>query len=297
MKFISKIDGHITHLSEFIVDKPKANVLILHGMAEHRFRYDGFAKFLNDHDINVYTLDIRGHGESKVDGYFGFFAKEDGFKKNVDDINDIIQIIKNKNGLPLILFGHSMGSLFARSYVKRHPNNIDGLILTGSPGLPVGFKVIKAGLKIPAFFFTRKKARFVSKMMNNTFNKTIKNKRTDLDWLSFNQDNVDAYIADPLSNFTFTYSGYLDIFNLMEDVYLKNWGEVDPYLPIYFMIGQHDTTLDFNRDDFFKAIHKMKQVGHQIIFSKIYENSRHEILNDNEKDTVMNDILDFILIA
>ena len=139
MEYISKIDGHKTHITHQGVENAKLNMLIIHGMAEHRFRYEDFTDTLNKHNINTYTLDLRGHGESPVDGHFGYFGEENGYKRNIDDINGIVEMIKENSDLPFILFGHSMGSLFARGFIKHYPHKIDALILSGSPYLPQGF--------------------------------------------------------------------------------------------------------------------------------------------------------------
>ena len=70
--FTSPYDGHITHLSIFEAHNAKATLLIVHGMAEHRVRYDAFAKYLSQNNINVYTMDLRGHNESLEDNTLGY---------------------------------------------------------------------------------------------------------------------------------------------------------------------------------------------------------------------------------
>ena len=74
-------------MSKYIVDNAKANILIIHGMIEHRMRYDDFAKYLNKHNYNVYTYDKRGHGES-INDYIphGYFSDLEGKDALLSDI-------------------------------------------------------------------------------------------------------------------------------------------------------------------------------------------------------------------
>ena len=294
MEYISKIDQHKTHISSHLTMDARVNLLIIHGMAEHRFRYEFFMRTCNQHQINAYAFDLRGHGESKVDGHFGYFGKKKGYLRNVQDIHGIVEMIKKESDLPLVLLGHSMGSLFARAYLKYYPNTIDALILSGSPYLPRAFHSTHLFLKTMATLHPTKPASQIAKQMNQHFVKGIKDAKTQLDWLSFNEANVDAYQNDPLSNFPFTYQGYEDLFNLLEEVYLKVWDINNSPLPILFVIGKHDPSPDFKRDGFYKAIAKLQKAGYNNIKSIIYQHSRHELLQDNEKEKVTNDIIQFI---
>ena len=293
MKYTSKIDNHVTHISKFEAEDAIANFVIVHGMAEHRHRYIPFAKELVQNGFNVYTLDLRGHGDSPFDNKFGYFGKRKGYQHNIDDIAGIIKDIKSESDLPLILFGHSMGSLFVRAVVKQNPDLVNQLIVSGSPYKPVGVSVLRGGLKFVSLFAGDKPAKKISSIMNTTFCKHIENPKTPVDWLSFDTDNVDAYVNDPLCNFPFTYRGYVDLFDLLKEVYDKKWDNVKRNLPILMLIGLHDPCPDFDRDGFNRAIEKLSEAGFEDINTVIYENSRHELLNDVEKEDVIKDILFF----
>lgn len=294
MQYKSKIDKHITNYSKYEVEKPIGQVLIIHGMSEHRFRYEPFIKELNKNKINAYTFDLRGHGESKFEGKYGMFAYEDGYKKNIQDIDALVRILINDD-LPFYLLGHSMGSLFARYYIKEYPNKVDKLILSGSPYIPDMFRLVQSSMKTMAKLMPTRSANLVAKGMNKTFNKDIKHPRTDLDWLSFNETNVDEYIANPMSNFPFTYSGYNDLFSLVEEVYLDKWQYNKTDTPVLWIVGKYDPTPNFKKDGFNKAINKLKNSGYTNYESIIYENSRHEIFVDNEKEKVFKDVIEFML--
>ena len=96
----------------------KAIVIVMHGMTENKELYSEFAEFLAIKNYGVITYDHIGHGDSvNVEDDRGFFANENGYECLVNDVKYIIKEAKKFN-LPIILFGHSMGSLIARQYVS-----------------------------------------------------------------------------------------------------------------------------------------------------------------------------------
>ncbi len=294
MIYTSKIDHHITHISKKLSKNSKANILIIHGMAESRFRYEAFMSYLQSNDHNVFAIDLRGHGESLIDNHYGYFGKGKGYMKNIEDIKGILDMIQNMHPNKTILFGHSMGSLFARGVLKKYPQAMDALILSGSPYPPMGTQALKLALKLPATLFPKSKSRIIYKLMNNNLNNKIPNPKTNLDWLSFDETNIKNYQNDPLCNFPLTLSGYVDLFDLMKMVYVDKWPVKDSDLPIHFVVGKEDPCVDFEHDGLKKAIKVLNDAGFHNITSKVYENSRHELLNDLEKEVVMNDLLEYI---
>ena len=130
--------------------------------------------------------------------------------------------------------------------------------------------------------------------MNKMYNADIKDKLTDMDWLSFDTDNVKNYMEDPLCGFLFTYGGYLDLFHLIDNTYDSKWSHHASHLPIYFVAGIYDPCVDFKHDGFNKAIKHLKKNGFENITSTLYENSRHEILNDRDQDRVYQNLMTFI---
>src|SRR5699024_12779464 len=116
----------------------KGVIHIAHGMAEHSLRYKPFIQFLTANGFIVYANDHRGHGKSCTDETTkGFFAKQNGFEKVVDDLVLITkQIIDEEPNLPLFLFGHSMGSLLILRLIQRYKLPIAVVILSGTAGDP-----------------------------------------------------------------------------------------------------------------------------------------------------------------
>ena len=292
MIYTSPIDSHQTHISSFLSDSPTYNLIVLHGMSEHRHRYESFAETASNHHINVFTLDLRGHGDSPTEGTYGFV---NGYMNQVHDLYHIIKMIRKEYPYRTYLMGHSMGSLFVRSYLKHYlKENVNGVIIMGSPYVPKGVNLLRLAMKPLAKLFPKKKSNLISNIMNRTFNKEIENPKTPLDWLSFNEDNVQNYINDPLCNFPLTYGGYADLFDLVNDVYQDDWKKIDVLTPVLFLIGSFDPCPDFKRGGFDNAIKKMKQDGYQNIQSIVYHQSRHELLFDNDSQQVTQDIIDFI---
>lgn len=285
----SKYDGLMIHADHFQVDHPEALVVIFHGMAEHRHRYDYFAEKLNAANYNVLTIDHRGHNQSQK--ILGHFSDSDGWKKNIEDLHGVISMVKSE--LPIYLFGHSMGSMYARSYLKRYETEISKLILSGSPSYnkwgSVGIFLAKILIKI-------KGPTFISHKLDNSvvgnFNKQVKNPKTNVDWISKSQENVQEYLADDLCGFPFTVSGYLDLFLIMKDAY-SHWQAKNPQLPIKFFSGAEDPC-SCRDNGVVKAVSYLNNNGYQNVKYQLYPELRHEILNEAERDIIIKDMIDFL---
>lgn len=284
--YTSSFDSQKLKAYYYEVNQPKAFVCIFHGMAEHQLRYKKLANVLNDHHYSVLTIDHRGHGESLFDGSLkGYFADEDGWHKNLDDLHSIIHSVK-PNNIPFILFGHSMGSLFARSYLKKYGDELSGLFLSGSPdespmasaGLTLA-KIIRAlkGKKHPSPFMT--------KLSFGSFNKAITNPKTSMDWLSINEENVKRYIEDDLCGFDFTTQAYVDMLEGIQEVYHDTWNVSNPDLPIQFMSGEQDPC--FLPNGLEKAVNRLLELGYKNVSYTLIEGCRHEIFNENKQDQVI----------
>ena len=184
------------------LQKPKAAVQIAHGYAEHIGRYDAFASKLAEAGIVVYGNDHRGHG--KTNGNIGeaiCFADEAGFDKVVADMRALTEIIQTENpGIPLFLFGHSMGSMLTRRYIQLYGEDLSGAVLSGSGVFSNA--LLKLGTVVAASEIKRNGRAYPSllldKLVFQNFNRGFKPARTDLDWLSRDPVEVDKFLADPL---------------------------------------------------------------------------------------------------
>ena len=133
---------------------PRAIVQVSHGMCEHKERYLPFLQFLAEHGFVCVIHDHRGHGGSvRQPEDLGYFYPDGGVAL-VSDLYQVSRWVRRKYPeLPLFLFGHSMGSLAVRCYLKRYPDQLSGLFVCGSPsdtwGLELGerFRAVLAKKK------------------------------------------------------------------------------------------------------------------------------------------------------
>jgi alpha-beta hydrolase superfamily lysophospholipase len=293
IKTQSEIDGQIITSSLYLPDSPKALVVIFHGLMEHRHRYHDFAKKIEDAGYAVLCPDHRGHGDSPFDGKtYGYFADHNGWLVNLEDLHRIVYQVKVKTGpLEIFLFGHSMGSLAARSYLKRYENELSGVYLSGSSAYSPMVYVGRFLADVLALFGAKRPSKLLFNMIFAPFNKGILPIRTPFDWLSVDSDNVDRYIADPRCGFVLPAKGYRDLFNGLLDVYQStDWAVMRPQLPIQFVTGESDAPAGFEKG-VMHAVESLKKEGYRNVSSKIYHDVRHELLFEQVKEQVYQDFL------
>lgn len=261
----------------------KKVVLIIHGMQEHRGRYLEFGQRLKDHNCLVLIPDLNGHGDLEPRGSLGGVLNQ---------TQTLINLVKENQieGIPNILFGHSMGSLFARKMLKLEPNLFYRVILSGSPAYNPLSKLIGTNLEKYSEKFNRnsKKNKLLNKAIIHQYNSKIKKPKTSYDWLSFNDDNVKNYLSDPDCGFDFTNDGLVDLFKLLEQVNEKSVYHSNT--PVYLYSGFYDPC-HLNQLD--KIVDILKSNGHLVKLNQYYH-SRHEILFDNDKNEVISDLLKVI---
>ncbi|MBQ6374883.1 MAG: alpha/beta fold hydrolase [Clostridia bacterium] len=288
----SEVDGLALSVCTVLPEgKPRGLVQFAHGMAEHKMRYLPFMQFLADHGYACIINDHRGHGgsvRSKDDlGYF--YAG--GACALVEDLHQLTLWFKGQYpGIPLILFGHSMGSLAVRVYRQRYDGDIDALVVCGSPGRN---PAAGAGLLLNRLMTLFKGERYISRMFVNmttgAFSKAHPSPDTPNAWLSTNQDNVQRYDADPLCGFPFTLNGYRALLELMRDAYAAV-PAAHPELPIHFISGAQDPCAP-DEKGFEDAVGNLRSAGYTRVSSKLYPGMRHEILNHAEHQLVYDDLL------
>lgn len=285
------------HLKGLYYPSPsaKALVVVLHGMAEHQHRYQALAEFLVKHHFDVFTVDHRGHGESLYDGTLkGYFSDENGWERNIADVHAMVEIVHKDHNLPLIIFGHSMGSLIARSYLKRYPQEITGVYLSGSPDQSPLAKVGAVVTSLIGLVFGPKHASpFLTKLSFGSFNSKIPNPKTSMDWLSVDEDNVQRYLKDPLCGFDFTAQAFSDLLWGMNDVYrIEDWKTMYPNCPIHFVSGEADPA--YQPGGLSKAVECLKKQGYQTVDFEYIQGMRHEIFNDLSRGQVMEDFVKWL---
>lgn len=276
----------------------KGVVQIAHGMAENGARYAGFAKKLTDNGYIVYINDHRGHGKTaKVIENLGYLAESDGFKWLVEDLHKLSEIIKKENPeLSLFLFGHSMGSFVTQRYIMLYGKELKGVILSGSNGkqgimLDIGLFVARNEIKKKG---RRAKSNKLNNMSFGSYNNAFKPTRTEFDWLSRDTVEVDKYINDPFCGTVFTSGFFYDFLTGLKEIENKNnLITIPKELPIYIFSGSKDP-VGKNGKGVLKLIDTYKGLNIKDLTYKIYEDGRHEMLNETNKEEVMTDIITWL---
>jgi len=279
-----------------LIVKPKhikAIVQLTHGMAERKERYLPFMKFLANQGYLCIIHDHRGHGKSVKNHHdLGYFYKGKA-EAVIEDLLLVNQFIKQEYlNIPIYMFGHSMGSLAVRWYLKKYESTINGLIICGSPSrnpmTSIGLFIVKTLAKIKGNYY---KNHLVDNIAIGSFNQPFKNENLQNAWLTTDTNIVDQYNKDPLCGFSFTMNGYETLFTLMKETYSKtNWNINQPSLPIYFISGKDDPCKTSDKD-FYQSVYFLESLGYTNISSKLFNGMRHEILNELEKENVYHDIL------
>ncbi|MCA1367608.1 alpha/beta hydrolase [Bradyrhizobium sp. BRP14] len=273
------------------VGVPRGILIISHGLAEHSGRYGRFAEVMAAHGFHVYAHDHRGHGGSSApDAFFAMFALRDGARKVIADLRAIRDMaVADHPGLPVILFGHSMGGLIALNAAETDPELYDALAVWNSnfrPGLAgraglwlLAIEKMLKGSDVPSPLLT--------KLTFGAWSKSIADRKTDFDWLSRDEGEVAKYIADPLCGFDATVSLWIDVFTFaFAGARTDRLARLPATLPVHLVGGSADSST-FNGAAIRWLGNRMKARGMADVTITIHEGMRHETLNeiDREKAT------------
>lgn len=293
-KLTSKVDG--LPLAVLVCrgeGEPNGVFQLVHGMCEHKERYIPFMEYLASKGYVCVIHDHRGHGESILSGEdLGYFY-EGGWEAMVEDIRTVNAWAHEKwPGLPLVLFGHSMGSMAVRSYTKRYDDTIDFLFVCGCPSFNSGAAVGKFLAKaIGAVKGERHRPKLIQKIAFGSYARKFKGATSPNCWVCSDEEIVKAYDADPLCSYVFTANGFRNLFGVMQDCYSrKGWKMSRKELPVRFISGAEDPCL-ISPKAFDSAVENMRKVGYRDVTSHLYPSMRHEILNEKGKEKVWEDIV------
>lgn len=273
----------------------KANLTIITGMQEYAARYDSFAQFFNSKGINVWCLDAFGQGSNveKVEDLQKW--PEDAFKKNVEAISKMVKLAK-ANGLPTTHMGHSMGSFMTQSLMEHYPGLPEKTILCGSNGGQKG--LMKMAKVLSGILVSKKKWDLPNKTMTNLglggYSKAIKDRKTDLDWLSYDEENVQKYIADPYCGAPNTGGFWKEFLKGMATIWEKKNLEKVAKDQKVLIIGGAEDPVGQNGKGLEWLEKTYKGLGVEDVTLIIYPHMRHEIHNEIGKEKVLEDILAFI---
>ncbi|MBO5332638.1 MAG: lysophospholipase [Clostridia bacterium] len=274
----------------------KGVVQISHGMAEYSNRYSKFALELCKAGYAVFISDHVGHGASITDkDMLGFFGEENGEETFIDDLKTLTDMAKAEYpDLPFFMLGHGMGSLIARKYTAKYGYLLDGVIYSGTsgenPALGVGILLATAMIKQNG---PMHRSELLDTIAFGAYNRKTE-KRTERDWSTRDETEVDKIIADELCGYTYTVSGMKVLFTTLKQVTTRRWYNTIPLsMPIFLVSGSMDPVGDYSKG--VKETYRMlKKTGHRNVSMKIYEGARHEILNETNRDEVYADIIEWL---
>lgn len=266
--FLECKDGVSLFYKKDIPKDPICNIVINHGFAEHCSRYDYVARKFNEQKIGVYRYDLRGHGRSKSEkGHI------EDFMTFAEDANEMVNLVKKEYPeLPLFMLGHSMGGFITCLYGIKYPHKLDGQIFSGA--------AVKTLHQVEGIKGNVLKAinAFLPKLK-------IKNKLS-LEICSV-KEVVEDYKNDPLILEKATLNFYVQF--LVKGV---NWvlENIEKYnYPCFITHGEKDVIVPKQA-----SIDLYNNISSEEKEIKIYDNLYHEILNENEKDIILSDMIDWI---
>ena len=273
--------------------EPSSVVQLVHGMAEHIDRYDGFASYLAENGYAVIGNDILGHGKSVTrDEDLGFFAQKGEQLAFIEDIRLVAEEAgKRFPGLPHFILGHSMGSFMVRYYITKYADGLAGAVLMGTGYIPAPLG--RFGLNTARLLSKTRgdhyRSGFLNMLVFGSNNKKFRPNRTDCDWLTKDEAIVDRYVADPLCGFPFTTGAYRDFFTVLVSVAKKeNFDRIPKDLPVLIISGEEDPVGGKAACPHVKE--DLDGIGMTDVTLKLYPGDRHEILNELDRETVYKDL-------
>jgi len=276
----------------------KGVIQIFHGMAEHAARYRDFAAYLAGAGYAVFANDHRGHGKTAgpVENT-GFIAGHNSWRSILADtklVNDHIHTVLPNT--PVVVYGHSMGSFYARAFLEMYPGNLSGVVLSGTawhPALLLDFGLMVA--KIQSFVLGEKnKSKLLDKLSFGAFNKKFKPCVTPFDWLSRDVDICKKYTADDSCGWVASASFFRELFSLLKFIHRSAmYQHTDKKIPVLIFSGEDDPVGGFSKgprkmDDF------LRQKGFENIKLVLYPQGRHEMHNELNRHEVYKDVADWL---
>jgi alpha-beta hydrolase superfamily lysophospholipase len=288
-------DGASLHVSGWAVEAPRAVVQVVHGMAEHGSRYARLAEGLTAAGYTAYAHDHRGHGRSIPDGSPpGHMADHDSWNRIVADTHEVNREIDGRHpGVPIIVLGHSMGSFVLQQLLFEHPADMVAAALSGSNGKPPAIAVLgKLIARIErARVGRRNPSALIQRLTFGSYNGPFSPARTEFDWLSRDPEEVDKYLADPLTGFPVSTQTWLDMLHALDRIAdPANVARIPKELPLYLFAGDRDPVGDSGKG-MKRLLDAYARAGITDVRLKLYPDGRHEMLNETNRDEVMADFI------
>lgn len=263
-------DGIDLYLQAWMVDSPRASIVLVHGLGEHSSRYLHLAEKLNELGISVFTFDGRGHGKSAKGKLTAYFASYEYYLRDIDALFGKVK--SYVPGVPAFLYGHSMGGGLVAAYVLKYQPEARGVILS-SPAIKEaeGISKILIGL---------------SSVISKCFPK-LKALKLDAQKISRIPEEVDKYLNDPLvyTDAVPARTGY-ELLQMMRFIQ-ANASKFK--LPILLIHGSDDGLTNPNGSELLygKATSEDKTL-------EVFPGGYHELINDLDQEKVMKLIVNWI---
>ena len=289
-------DGIHTIHADIYTPKNKTSrgiIQLAHGMVDHPGRYLSLIEFLTNEGYIFAGNHHLGHGKSAgCPEEFGYFAKKGGVDLVLKDMHTLNRHLRDTYPtLPLILLGHSMGSFLARLYVIEHPHSMRAVIIHGTGGpnplAPLGKLCAKA---VALFKGERHRSKLIYSLALGSYNKRFDKSEGNNAWLSRDTAAVAGKACDPYASFTFTVSGYYDLFTMLERCNSREWFEKYPKdMRTLIVSGEDDPVGNYGKG-VRQVYSKLMVMGASDLDLKLYKGARHELFNETNKDEIFEDL-------
>ncbi|MBQ8356509.1 MAG: lysophospholipase [Clostridia bacterium] len=277
--------------------EPRAMIQLSHGMCEYVQRYDGWARRFCALGFVFCGNDHLGHGHTAPDeAHLGFTAPREGAFYLVEDLHTMSVLMRQRfPELPLILYGHSMGSFAARAYLTRYGELLTGALISGTAGAGQPTGVAKRlAHAIAAAKGDLHRSKFLTSLAFGAYNKRFREEKDEFSWLTRDKAVRDAYRDDRFCTFVFTAAGYDTLFTLLNTVSKKNWAaDVPKKLPILLFAGEEDPVGDYGKG-VRQVYDRLVAAGCEQVSLKLYPEGRHEMHNECNRDKVFADLTAFL---
>lgn len=275
----------------------KAILQISHGMVEYIERYQPYAEFLTTKGYMVVGHDHIGHGQSlSSPENLGYFCEGNPSDILIEDMHKLRTLIQEDNpDVPYFMMGHSMGSFLLRKYLAFHGEKLRGAVIMGTGFIPE--KMTSLALMLTGVVAKLRGQKHRSKFIESlAFGADYKDfdmtgEKPENSWLTKDVQIVKDYYNDPKCGYLFTVNGYTGLFEAVNySCNPENAARLPKKLPLFIVSGAQDPVGGLGKG--VKDVYDMyKETGMLDLTYKLYENDRHEILNETDRQNVYEDLL------
>ena len=286
--------------------EPVANIVIVHGMAEYSYRYNDFAVYLTSLGFDVYAEDHLGHGlavSKRKNPIYGYGVwPEDGFENSVGQVHSLVEYIHSISDKPVMVFGHSLGSFITTRFYEEHSGEVKALVICGSAFNNFTYKSSSILTSVMKIFKGKKAKKKPSHFLTGLSNKSMNKKSVPFKdgytsnnlWLSYNEENVRKYDADKECGFECSFMFFYSMFKGQQQAWKKSsLTNIKTPKDLLIISGHDDPVGNYGKD--VENLYKFFKAFQPNVRFKLYDNMKHEILNETDHLKVYKDIGEFFL--